>query len=74
MQTTVYKKSTAKSLVDGLIEIGYSKEKAINIYNKYKYWNKLQDLEQYILSKEKKSNSKNYRTSKRTGVMLDGME
>lgn len=71
MQTTVYKKSTAKSLVDGLIGIGYSKEKAINIYNKYKYWDKLKDLEQYILTKEKKT-VKN--ASEKSGGVLDGME
>lgn len=67
MQTASYKKSTAKTLVDGLIGVGYSKEKAINLYNKYKYWNKLEYLAEYISEKEKK-------LGKRTGVTFNGME
>lgn len=40
-----------KDTVDMLIEIGYSNDKAENLYNKYKRWGKLQQLQDYIDTK-----------------------
>lgn len=51
MQISTTKNSSKKTIVDMLIEIGYSKEKATNLYNKYKSWDKVEKLQEYIDTK-----------------------
>ena len=41
MQISSSRQSSKKNIVDMLIEIGYSKSKAENLYKKYKDWSKL---------------------------------
>lgn len=52
MQVSTSKSSSKKSIVELLIGIGYSKEKAENLYYKYKSWGKLNKLEEYIMTKQ----------------------
>ena len=47
-----------KGYVESLVDIGYSKEKAENLYNKYKQWDKLEKLNEYILLKTSKLQQK----------------
>ena len=51
MQISSSRQTTKKGIVDMLIEIGYSKDKAENLYNKYKLWGKLQQLQDYFDTK-----------------------
>lgn len=51
MQISTEKRSAKKSMIDVLVEIGYSKEKATNLYNKYHRWGKLETLQDFIDSK-----------------------
>lgn len=51
MQITTSKSPSKKTIVDNLMDIGYSKEKAVNLYNKYKGWGKLGKLEEYVAIK-----------------------
>ena len=52
MQISSTKQSSKKNMVDMLIEIGYSKQKAENLYQKYKGWGKLDKLQEYIDAKQ----------------------
>lgn len=40
-------------IVKGLIDCGYSKDKAEDLYFKYKEWNKLEILQEFIQEKTK---------------------
>lgn len=51
MQITTVKSTSKKSIVDMLVESGVSKQKAENLYKKYKSWDKLETLQEYIASK-----------------------
>lgn len=53
MRTSTTKKSVSKetNLVFQLIQCGYSEAKAVNLYNKYKNWNKLNQLQEYVDTK-----------------------
>ena len=51
MQISTEKRSAKKSMIDVLVEIGYSKEKATNLYNKSHRWGKLETLQDFIDSK-----------------------
>ena len=51
MQISSSRQISKKSTVDMLMELGYSKSKAENLYNKYKRWGKLQQLQDYIDTK-----------------------
>lgn len=52
MQISSSRQSSKKNIVDMLIEIGYSKSKAENLYKKYKDWSKLDELQNYIQTKQ----------------------
>lgn len=52
MQISSSRQTTKKGIVDMLIEIGYSKPKAENLYKKYKDWGKLDELQDYIVTKQ----------------------
>ena len=51
MQITTVKSTSKKSIVDMLVESGVSKQKAENLYKKYKAWNKMDTLQEYIESR-----------------------
>lgn len=52
MQISSSRQYSKKNIVDMLIEIGYSKSKAENLYKKYKDWSKLDELQNYIQTKQ----------------------
>ena len=52
MQISSSRQISKKSTVDMLMELGYSKSKAENLYNKYKDWGKLDELQDYIAMKQ----------------------
>lgn len=55
MQYSTRRSSTStKTMVDMLVEVGVSPEKAKNLYNKYQRQGRLEVLTQYIESKKAK--------------------
>lgn len=44
-------KSQQEKYVDGLMDCGYSRDKAENLYRKYYAWDRLDGLDEYIESK-----------------------
>lgn len=46
--------TTTKTMVDMLVEVGVSPEKAMNLYNKYQRQGRLEVLTEYINSKKSK--------------------
>lgn len=52
MQVSTSKSGNKKGIVEMLISIGYSRDKAENLYFKYKAWGKLNKLEEYIATKQ----------------------
>lgn len=46
-------------LIYRLIQCGYSETKAVNLYNKYKNWGKLNKLKEYVDEKLSLSNEQN---------------
>lgn len=51
MQISSSRQMSKKSIVDMLVDLGYSKPKADNLYRKYKDWGKLDKLQEYIDAK-----------------------
>lgn len=49
--STTTRTTTKKSIVDMLMDTGLSKQKAENLYKKYKAWNKMDTLQEYIESR-----------------------
>ena len=52
--TTKRTSTTTKNMVDMLVEVGVSPEKAKNLYNKYQRQGRLEVLTEYINSKKAK--------------------
>lgn len=52
--TTKRTSTTTKNIVDMLVEVGVSPEKAKNLYNKYQRQGRLEVLTEYINSKKSK--------------------
>ena len=52
MQISSSRPISKRSTVDMLMELGYSKSKAENLYKKYKDWEKLDELQNYIQTKQ----------------------
>lgn len=52
--TTKRTSTTTKNMVDMLVEVGVSPEKAKNLYNKYQRQGRLEVLTEYINSKKSK--------------------
>lgn len=52
MQVSSTRSVPKRNTVEMLMEIGYSKEKAENLYGKYKNWGKLDELVSYIETKQ----------------------
>lgn len=51
MQISTSRSNSKKTMIDMLVETGFSKERATNLYNKYKTWDKLDKLQEYIDAK-----------------------
>lgn len=51
MQISSSRQMSKKNIVDMLVDLGYSKPKADNLYRKYKDWGKLDKLQEYIDAK-----------------------
>ena len=52
--TTKRTSTTTKNMVDMLVEVGVSPEKAKNLYNKYQRQGRIEVLTEYINSKKSK--------------------
>lgn len=52
MQVSSTRSVPKRDMVEMLMDIGYSKEKAENLYGKYKNWGKLDQLKSYIETKQ----------------------
>lgn len=51
MQVSTSRSSSKKNMIDMLVETGFSRERATNLYNRYKAWGKLEKLQDYIDTK-----------------------
>lgn len=60
MQINTSRQSNKKSMVDSLIELGYTKENANKIYERYKSVDKLFRLKEYIDVKISTTNESEY--------------